>query len=415
MGAAQQHQNRSSQNENSFRSSDHGSRREHPVATLITRSVQSVQTRRPPGGGYRANSDEVDLQPRPSRGYPSGGYPLRSNQGPAGPPESRRSSSGTNVDYQRQDQGRNSSRSGNPVFSTRSHARSSSNDSDGSDDLADLFGGLTLEQSIRKQRGPSALSTQRHEEAGRRRSEPQQTPSVLSAQLREEAARRKRVPRHLQRYDQLQFKHSTQITGFSSHSSCPKCFIEEYRLNPNIVKNMYTSNDFFRDLNFCLMNSSNMQGDRGLKMYTLLLSDAICKQNSLDCSRGWKPPQTLYRGVSFDSELCDFYKRNVGEVIYYFAFTSTSSDLNVARRFAQGGPILVIHGAKGTECLADVSAISCYPDEREHLISANMGFEIRKVELEARPNPLIHLLIVNDKGCRKSYPRGKLCKVHSEW
>lgn len=412
MGAAQQHQNRSSQNENGFRNSDQGSRREHPVATLITRSVQSVQTKRPPVGGYRANSDELHLQSRPSTGYPSGGYPLRSTQGHAGVPENRHASSGRNAGYQRQDRGRNSFGSGNQAASARSYARSSSDDSDGSDDLADLFGGLTLDQVTREQRGPSSLSTQRYEEAGRRRIEP---PSVLSAQLREEAARRKRVPRHLQRYDQLQFKHSTQITGFSSHSSCAKCFIEQYRLNLGVVKNMYTSNDFFKDLNFCLMNSSNMQGDRGLKMYTLLLSDAICKQNSLDCSRGWKPPQTLYRGVAFDSELCDFYKRHVGAVIYYFAFTSTSSDLNVARGFAHGGPILVIHGATGTECVADVSAISCFPAEREHLISANMGFEIRKVELEARPNPLIHLLIVNDKGCRKSYPRGKFCNVHSDW
>lgn len=204
------------------------------------------------------------------------------------------------------------------------------------------------------------------------------------------------------RFNQLQFTHSKYITGLRSRSACWTCFIDEYELDREIVRSIYTGDEIFQKLNLALCNGT---GDRAIKMYTQLLCEAIYRIHE-------PLPYQVFRGVMYSDALVSLYSRCRGHVIYYYSFTSTSRDLGCADQFgrAKGGWLLSIQLQKGNRnCVADVSMVSRYSEEQEILISCNAGFEILDVNHTTRT---ISLRLVDEERCPAALPNKK-CRAHA--
>jgi hypothetical protein len=204
----------------------------------------------------------------------------------------------------------------------------------------------------------------------------------------------------IEMYNQLKFQHSKVITGFRSTSACWDCFISKYNLNRDIVRNLYTQNSVFRKLNVSLCQDSK---EPFVKMYSQLLAEAIYE--------AYQPlPNKVYRGVKFSERLGRRYKRNVGEIIYIYSFTSASISKDVANSFRgpDGWMITILLEKGNRNCVADVHEISDFPSEKEVLISANAGFKICSVD-QARKQ--IVLQLVDESKCLTTKP-AKCCKKH---
>jgi hypothetical protein len=153
-----------------------------------------------------------------------------------------------------------------------------------------------------------------------------------------------------------------------------------------MVKNLYTQESLFKDLNLALCNKE--KSVKELKMFTQLLSEALYQ-------RVEKLPGKVYRRVNFSQKLAQLYKTNISKIIYYYNFTSTSRLLSVAQGF---GPwVLEITLEQGKrDCVADVTGISTYPHEKEILIACNSGFRIDHVSMEKKR---IYLTLADQAKC----------------
>lgn len=206
----------------------------------------------------------------------------------------------------------------------------------------------------------------------------------------------------IKNYDQLQFKHSSFVKSFRSKSSCFRCFVKKYNLDRNIVKNLYTTDSIFYKLNLFLCRGDPGSSEELIRMYTLLLSEAIFDvYESL--------PNVVYRGVNYSTALLKLYKKNEGKIIYYYSFTSTTRNQSVAQGF--GTTMIKIRLQGGSrDCVADVSKISRYEHEKEILISSNSGFRIDRVDLQKR---IIEMTLVDQSHCIKEKTR-RLCLQHKD-
>ena len=120
----------------------------------------------------------------------------------------------------------------------------------------------------------------------------------------------------------------------------------------------------------------------------MLLGDAIYRIVE-------KLPKTVYRGLELGADVLKEYKQAEGRTIYWYGFTSTSRDKDMAKTF---GTVLVeIELEKGNRnCVADMTRYSAYVDEAEVLISANAGFLIKLVDVERL---YIKLSLVDNEHC----------------
>lgn len=207
----------------------------------------------------------------------------------------------------------------------------------------------------------------------------------------------------IQKYNQLKFQHSKVITSFSANSSCGNCFTEQHKLDPTVVKNLYTTGTLLKGINIALCNEENQLAE--LKMITQLLCEAVYTSNE-------NLPMVVYRGVKFSAPLVRLYQQNIGKIIYWYNFVSTSQLDSVAQRFSgDQGWIIEITLAKGRRhCVADVSNVSKFPSEKEILISCNSGFKITRVSIMDRR---IYLQLVDQSNCLGQGPK-KQCARHED-
>jgi hypothetical protein len=164
-------------------------------------------------------------------------------------------------------------------------------------------------------------------------------------------------------------------------------FIQQNRLNEDVVMRMYTENHIYKELNASL-NTGNLTQYQ--KQFTMLLGDAIYQIIE-------RLPKTVYRGLKLGADVLKEYKDAEGRTIYWYGFTSTSRDMDTAKTF---GPVLVeIELEKGNrDHVADMTAHSKYEDEAEVLISANAGFFIEHVDVARR---YMKLSLVDNEHCPK--------------
>jgi hypothetical protein len=175
----------------------------------------------------------------------------------------------------------------------------------------------------------------------------------------------------------LHFRPSRTISDLHFGRREILAFIEEGGLDEDVVMNMYTG-DIYKALNKSLDCGSLSQSQ---KKFSLLLGDAIYKIKE-------KLPKTVYRGLNLKMDELKEYKQAEGRRIYWYGFTSTSRIEAVAQGF---GPVLVeIELEKGNrDCVADMTRVSKYPNEREVLISANAGFVVESVDVQRRRIKLV--------------------------
>lgn len=141
------------------------------------------------------------------------------------------------------------------------------------------------------------------------------------------------------------------------------------------VINKYTGNDYKKLNNY--LREGKIQGftEKELKSWT------FCLHSSLSfLSTNVKEGTVVYRGLS-NSVPSDW---KVGKQFYFGEFVSTSLSLDVAKSFANGGPILIItiknNGVKGrNNYCRSVDDISQYKGEKEVLITAFCIFKITKI------------------------------------
>ena len=163
-------------------------------------------------------------------------------------------------------------------------------------------------------------------------------------------------------------------------------FIQQNRLNEDVVMRMYTENHIYKELNASL-NTGNLTQYQ--KQFTMLLGDAIYRIIE-------RLPKTVFRGLKLGADVLKEYKEAEGRTIYWYGFTSTSRDKDTAKTF---GPVLVeIELETGNrDHVANMTAYSKY-DEAEVLISANAGFFIERVDVAKR---YMKLSLVDNEHCPK--------------
>lgn len=199
--------------------------------------------------------------------------------------------------------------------------------------------------------------------------------------------------------------YSTMIKSFPCRSKCWECYISAYKLDRNIVKNMYTSDEVYSTVNALLLKN---QETEHVKMFTQLLSAAvfeIIEPLPSVVYRGVKAPNTAAFAAAY------VLAKAAKKLVYWYNFASTSQDIEVAERFADGGWIFVITLLQGhRHCVASLQHISKYPEEREILIAANAGFRVDNVDEE---KCVINLTLADESHCLKHRPN-KGCKTHKE-
>lgn len=92
----------------------------------------------------------------------------------------------------------------------------------------------------------------------------------------------------------------------------------------------------------------------------------------------------LYRGTKIDETQLRVFQHaaETGETLNAVNFASTSTDIRTAERFTKGwGALLVLEVRRGTRVAGrDVSGMSCFPSEKEVLLSRNTKLVIDAVD-----------------------------------
>ena len=117
----------------------------------------------------------------------------------------------------------------------------------------------------------------------------------------------------------------------------------------------------------------------------------------------------VYRGLHLPKHVLQDYAKSLNNIIYWYGFTSTSTDKQVARGF---GPVLIeISLEKGNRhCVANMSDVSAYKHEKEVLIAANAGFLIKEVNVS---QCTMKLVLVDESYCLREKPYGWSCSAHA--
>lgn len=209
------------------------------------------------------------------------------------------------------------------------------------------------------------------------------------------------------RRNRVRFNASRVLAHYGTQTTCWTCFQQTYGLNRNVVKNLYTDDCLYRRLNNALVLERQ---DHNVVMFAQVLAEAVYQVVET-------LPEVVYRGVP-DLNLDD-YANNVGKVVYFWRFTSTSRNRNVAMRFMHtdsnkpkphSAALFEIKlQSQRRDCVADLSKQSKYPVEQEILICCNAGFRIDKVN---RENRVIYLTLVDETYCLKGQPVASLCSDH---
>lgn len=199
----------------------------------------------------------------------------------------------------------------------------------------------------------------------------------------------------------LRDKPSSEIRQYTQSAGCWYCFASEYGLDHNIVKNLYTQDKFYFDLNCSLWAESHSSN---VVMFTCFLAEAVWKI--------YEPlPDTVWRGI--DTANINDYAKNLGKRIYWWSFTSTSIRRAQAENFRKkkrNSVLFEISLTKGNRhCCANLSSASEFKHEEEILISANAGFRIDRVNMHSRT---VYLTLIDEAHCLRARGNGNLCHTH---
>jgi hypothetical protein len=138
--------------------------------------------------------------------------------------------------------------------------------------------------------------------------------------------------------------------------------------------NFYTRATFlYRAVNKFMRETSNQDEETGrnIGIYIGILRECFCVRSGLNPLE-WNIPQNLYRGANFSIEVIVDYARRGSEHIWWQSFTSTSSDIDRARRFP-GNVLFEISVVDPVPSLAEHSA---YPEEQEFILNPYQQFNL---------------------------------------
>jgi hypothetical protein len=134
-----------------------------------------------------------------------------------------------------------------------------------------------------------------------------------------------------------------------------------------LCANFYTRATFlYRRVNKFMRETSNIDDETGrnIGLYIGILRECFCVRSSLN-PVDWRLPETLYRSANFSIGIIVDYARRQNENIWWQGFTSTSSDVNEARKF-RGNVLFEIVLTGSAPSLCECSA---FPNEREFIIN----------------------------------------------
>jgi hypothetical protein len=135
----------------------------------------------------------------------------------------------------------------------------------------------------------------------------------------------------------------------------------------------FTGDNFYREVNNLLWDQSSNLSHR-LKSYVRGLAYHIYMEFESDLP----DVLTVYRGVELSSSQLAMYTK--GALVYWHAFSSTSKSLEVVDKHFARNTLFVIHMHRGRRlCMATLRDRTFYKNEMEVLISANVGFRVRRV------------------------------------
>ena len=162
--------------------------------------------------------------------------------------------------------------------------------------------------------------------------------------------------------------------------------------NEDEIINIYTqeSGSFYQDFNYWLYDTDPLAIEKTSWFIATVISslNKYAEKNG----KGLKESKKLYRGIK--SNLSDVlsYERAKGEIICFPSFTSTSLHLNVAKGFAkpkensnQYETIITINYIYKNGFIptaVDVSSISKFPQEGEHLFFPYSFFVVKNVQIK---------------------------------
>jgi hypothetical protein len=136
----------------------------------------------------------------------------------------------------------------------------------------------------------------------------------------------------------------------------------------------YTRATFlYRRVNKFMRETSNIDEETGrnLGLYIGILRECFCVRSELNPLE-WRMPQTLYRCANFPIGVIVDYARRQNEKIWWQGFTSTSSDINEARKFRGN----VLFEIALTGFAPSLSECSAFPHEHEFIVNPYQQFTL---------------------------------------
>ena len=140
-------------------------------------------------------------------------------------------------------------------------------------------------------------------------------------------------------YMQLQERASAVVECVGNEITYPeyRAFILRCGLNESNIQTLYTSNEIYRQLNLALFrqltdsNGHRLSSEqfRAVSMTMKLMGEVVTRQIQFDL------PSNVYRGVFFWPSLLKKYSTRLGEVVFFYGFTSTSRNRSLAEQFRQ--------------------------------------------------------------------------------
>ena len=149
------------------------------------------------------------------------------------------------------------------------------------------------------------------------------------------------------------------------------------------------NNSFYQDFNYWLNNLDPLS----IQKTSWFIASVMYNLNeySQKKGKGVKESKEFYRGIKMN--LCDIlsYERSKGEIICFPSFTSTTPIRNIAKKFAEENKtknqyeiiikINYIYKDGFIPNAIDISSISAFKEEKEHLFLPFSFFKITKVDI----------------------------------
>ena len=141
--------------------------------------------------------------------------------------------------------------------------------------------------------------------------------------------------------------------------------VAAYTFDLGVISESEGADNLFNQLNDCLRERNSLRMAQ-LRPYLSFLLGALAKFPAVE--------MTLYRGIPAESLGIVQERYKVGTRIHWSAFTSTSTDIAMAKQFAQGpGGIIFRVNVRNGRC---VSLYSYHMAENEVLLSPNSAFVV---------------------------------------